>query len=54
MEINAQRLWNRLHQLGQIGVDPQGRRHPLDFYRRGYSGEELADQRNEGGRAGRA
>lgn len=24
MEINAQRLWNRLHQLGQIGVDPQG------------------------------
>ena len=24
MEINAQRLWDRLHQLGQIGVDPQG------------------------------
>lgn len=54
MEINAQRLWDRLHQLGQIGVDPQGGVTRLDFYRRGYSGEELADRRNEGGRAGRA
>lgn len=24
MEINQERLWNRLHQLGEIGADPQG------------------------------
>ena len=24
MEINAKRLWDRLHELGQIGIDPQG------------------------------
>lgn len=24
MEINQDRLWNRLHELGKIGVDPQG------------------------------